>query len=910
MFEVSDLARPDAPRHPSASRRQGARPACAHCGQPLSPDARDDYCCAGCRTVHRLLEVGGLTRYYALRGRRGVPVPELHPEKRDTKWLEALEGRVAREDGPCRIDLDVQGIHCSACVWLIEELFHREPGAARVLVNPALGTAELAVSSDFPLRRFVEEVARFGYLFGPSHAQAPRRSDDLLLRTGICIALALNTMLLSAAIYLGLRAGPLYALVSRLDYALSVVSVLVGGSVFLRSSWRGLRRGLLHLDTPIALGIVLAFAGSTWSFFFGGGRAAYLDSITVFIALMLLGRWLSARVLERNRRQLLESDGVDGLLARRIRGGEVRTVACREIDAGDALLVSPGDLVPVDGELLEAAGSFSLDWIRGESAPRVFARGETVPAGAFNAGARAARLGAVTDFAASPLVPLLRTPEAEGAGEGGPGVRPRSDRSRFTDMAFLYVLFVLVAAALGVAFWLVRTGDLLRATEVATAVLVVTCPCAFGIATPLAHELFYGGLRRAGLFVRTQRFLNRAPRVRRIVLDKTGTLTTGVPRLVDAAPLDVLDSAERAALYDLAARSTHPKSLAVARALDDRGLALRPAVEVTEVPGAGLESHIDGHVHRLGAPGWADVPFGADGKCGRRRSPEAVTDAEIGAADAEGDLLYAVDGVVRAHLATCEELRPDAARELRRLGDAGYELSDRERRPARPRSSRRPVPRPARVTRHRRVHARGKGALARRPRRRRHPLSWGWPERQPRRVPRVPVGDAGHRPALPPGAHRLLLRDAGPRPRDASIACLAPRDADRAPKPPLRFHLQRRRGGGRLVRRHDAVAGCHPDAGELAASHRGDDGRPLAPELPVDVLILLVFVSLVLAGAGVAFFAFSMAEGTHQHADRLALLPLEEPREGAPSEGDVAGTRREKPAADCRRTPPAHDEEP
>lgn len=621
--------------------------ACLHCGLRLSADAEDEFCCAGCRSVYRLLRDEGLDRYYDLRGARGVPVPSLHLETRDRKWLEELEAEIATADESCRLDLDVQGIHCSACVWLIEELFRREDGGVRALVNPALGKVELAVERAFPLRRFVDEVERFGYLLGPAKKELPRRTDDLLLRTAICIALAMNSMLFSAAIYLGLEEGTFYAFVHRLDYALAVVAVLVGGSVFIRSAWNGLRRGILHLDTPIALGIVLAFAGSSWSFFFGEGRAAYLDTITIFIALMLLGRWLQERVLERNRNQLLASDGVDGLLARRVRGDALETVPCREIAAADVLLVAPGDLVPVDGTLLDDATSFSLDWIKGESAPRRVDPGETVPAGAFNASPRAVRVLASTDFAESQLVALLRTPSVARDPEG----------ARATDwwrrFGAIYVTAVLASAAIGVALWLWLTGDAVQAVEVATAVLVITCPCAFGIATPLAYELVQGGLRRAGLFVRAAGFLDRVPAVRRVVFDKTGTLTTGSLRVVDRSPLDGLGADERAALYDLAARSTHPKSKAIARALEHGDVAFRPALDVREVPGAGVEATIAGSLHRLGRASWA-APFATF--------------------ETEPDVVYAVDHRVRAAVSTEETLRPDAASEIERLAREGHEL--------------------------------------------------------------------------------------------------------------------------------------------------------------------------------------------------------------------------------------------
>ena len=319
-------------------------------------------------------------------------------------------------------------------------------------------------------------------------------------------------MLFAAAIYLGLREGPIYEVLNDLSYAAGVLAVLIGGSVFIGSALRAVRRRVLHLDVPIALGIALAFAGSTWSFFFASGEAAYIDTLTVFIALMLTGRWLQQRMLERNRAQLLADDGTESLLTREIKDGVVRIVPCIGIEQGDRLLIAPGDLVPVELRVLDDTVSCSLDWIDGESRPRLFKRDDSIPAGAFNVGEQAFAGVASTDFASSSLVGLLgRDPAAKG--DGPLATQWWSHLSRY------YVIGVIALAVTAITYWWWRSGQPLRAIEVGTAVLVVTCPCAFGIAAPLAYELVLTQLRRAGIFVRVSDFLgpcawNGANRIR------------------------------------------------------------------------------------------------------------------------------------------------------------------------------------------------------------------------------------------------------------------------------------------------------------------------------------------------------------------------------------------------------------
>jgi Cu2+-exporting ATPase len=597
--------------------------------------------------VYGLLHAERLDTYYDLRGPRGLPVPERREERRDGKWLDAIDAKVREEEGGhARVILDLQGLHCVACVWLVEKLFARAAGGERISVNPSLGRVELVVRREFDLRAFVHDVERFGYLFGPPIKRAPAASSDLLWRLGICIAVAMNSMIFAIAMYSGLDRGPLFELFTTLNLCLGALAVAIGGSVFFRSAWRSIRVGVLHLDLPIALGIALAFVGSVHSYWARRSRAAYFDTLDVFIALMLLGRWLQERAIERNRAWLLASDGTDGLLARRVRGDRAEIVRCAELQRGDSLLIAPGDLVPVDARLTRSPASFSLDWINGESSPRAYACGDTVPAGAFLVDAIAQVLEAATDFEQSPLRELLRTPR-----EREDGARRSAWWQRLTR---LYVAGVLLLAVGGFVGWWVATGDVAPALSVATALLIVTCPCAFGISTPLAYEMVQAGLRQRGLFVRRASFLDRAREVRHVVFDKTGTLSTGALYVANPKALDILTPVARQALYDMVARSSHPKSAALRDALT-ADFVLDPAARVVERPGRGLELERHGRLWKLGDPQWA---------CAHARDVRASFDVAL-----------AEDGRFVAGFRTAERLRDDACRELRALIDDGYDVS-------------------------------------------------------------------------------------------------------------------------------------------------------------------------------------------------------------------------------------------
>lgn len=621
--------------------------ACLHCGGPLAGRA-DAFCCRGCAEVHRLLRDTGLDRYYDLGGGAGHPVVRADA---DHLWLEPIAARVREAGGLTRVTLDVQGVHCAACVWLFERLFEQRAKLGRIVVNPAVGSVELVVPPSFDLRGWVCDVEAFGYRCGPPLKRDAAVGSDLVWRMGVCIAIAMNTMIFGFAVYCGLSAGPVYRLFHALDFVLSLVSVLVGGTVFFRSAWAAVQRRVLHLDLPIALGIALVFVSSTVTYFTRGGSSSYFDTLNVFIALMLVGRFLQERVLAKNRALLLQSDGAEGLFARRVAAaGRVELVRCTELAAGDTLLVGHGDVVPVDAVLLgHEPALFSLDWISGESAPRAFAAGETVPAGAFSRGARAVRVRASAAFDRSALVALLHT-----------ATRREDDQARATGwhrrLTRIYVAAVLAIALVAFGGWLLATHDLVRTLDVVAAVLIVTCPCAFGIATPLAYELAQGGLRRVGLFVRTPGFLDRAAEVRRVVFDKTGTLTTGRLVVRDVAPIAALPVPERRRLYALAVASAHPKSQAIVEACEAVGTAtFDPETDVHELVGKGLELFAEGCRYRLGERAWAVAPAA---------TPQL----------APGDVLFTQDGRVLASIVTSEELRPDAPEEIAELQRAGYEV--------------------------------------------------------------------------------------------------------------------------------------------------------------------------------------------------------------------------------------------
>ena len=638
---------------PDADSASGAcpTPTCLHCGNALDLGSRKPFCCAGCETVYDALTEGGLLDYYSLRDVSAQPVGDLRLERRDHKWMlpheRALEQRSDRYD----TRFQIQGLQCAACVWLIEQIFYRQPGALAVEVNSGAGVLALSIAKPFDLPRFVREVERLGYLLGDFDAErnddVRNAADTLMLRATIASALAANAMMFSLATYLGLGPGPLRSFLHSVNFGLSILTVLIGAPVFISAALRSLRSGVLHLDLPIALGILLTSAAATWSFITGIDQAAYYDSLAVFIALMLWGRYLQDRVVLRNRNQLLALAADGGLVCRRLVDQRVEDVAAAAIAKGDRLILPPGDIAPVLLQVVGESATCSLDWITGEPEPSVFAPGQILPAGAVNVGENALVGISQEAYEDSQIKALLAVP-----------IMRKSSKPAFASrFAHGYVVLVLAAAIVGFLRGIMSTGQSSVGLQIATAVCVVSCPCSIGLALPLAQEIISTKLRKLGLFVRDASFLQRAADINRIAFDKTGTLTTGQLQLENPQQLARLGSDDRRALYTMAVSSGHPHARAIRRCISElcaEDAVLLDASSTREKPGYGIELDINGIHYRLGRANWA----GGNDEAHAERFAT----------------LFAREGLILASFRMNEVLRPSAERECQRLSEAQIAL--------------------------------------------------------------------------------------------------------------------------------------------------------------------------------------------------------------------------------------------
>lgn len=605
---------------------------CIHCGTAFRPTAhRPDFCCAGCQFVHDLIAKNGLGQFYDLQEGGLPPVASLVFQKRDYSWLEEA---APKADG--FLSLDVQGLSCLGCAWLIERLFLRHAGAQAIRVDPARGQLVLHFQpGTFDPVAFARELQSFGYLVGPVGQKIPA-NRPLQLRLGLCAALALNTMLFTLPRYLGMESDFQFAaLFSRLSLILGTLSFLVGGSYFFARSWRSLHARVLSLDLPISLGLIAAYLGSVVAWAQGAEGFVYFDFVAAFTFLMLVGRWLQEKAVESNRRRLLSAQAAPPA----VRDAETgQKLDPSTIQTGAHLSVGPGQTVPVRARLESSSAMLDLQWISGEADATTAIRGRRVPAGAINCGEEPIVLSALEPWGDSLLAKLLQI---------SPESAPRN--SQLDRFIRGYILAAVTLAGMGFAGWWAATGALLPALQVFISVLVVSCPCASGIALPLANDLAASQLRRFGVFIRNIEIWTRLDRVRQVIFDKTGTLTLETISLRNPEALRELTSQERAVLLTIVHESSHPVSSCLREQLLAAGADRLPGPAPRETVGFGLEFKNAGSIWRLGRPTWAG-------------------------AESSGECAFTRDGQVLASFRFGEELRTDAVAEVQALEAGGLRV--------------------------------------------------------------------------------------------------------------------------------------------------------------------------------------------------------------------------------------------
>lgn len=494
---------------------------------------------------------------------------------------------------PSALILSLPTAHCALCITQVEDALTAHPGVRSARVNltlrrvtvdaPGLGADDL-----------IPVLARIGY---EAHELDPgalaattadRVGRDLLMRIGVSGFAMMNIMILSIAVWSGAEAAT-RDLFHWISGAIALPTVAFCGQPFFASAWTSLKARRLGMDVPISLALILASAISVFETAHSGHHA-YFDAAVMLCFFLLIGRYLDYRTRAIARSAAAELTALEVPRATLLRDGVEETVPVVDLRPGDLIRVRPGGRIPADGEVIEGASEIDRALLTGETLPVPAQSGMILSAGEVNlTGPLVIRVTAAgRDSSLARLTALVEAAE--------------SARGRYTSLAERasrgYSPAVHALALASFAGWFWSSGDLRLAVNIAAAVLIITCPCALGLAVPAVATSASGRLFRRGLLIKDGTALERLAEVDTVVFDKTGTLTMGQPQLVRAdLPQDL-----RPVALALAEASSHPLARALAAGME--GVEPAALEAVTERPGQGVEATWQGQRVRLGRADW------------------------------------------------------------------------------------------------------------------------------------------------------------------------------------------------------------------------------------------------------------------------------------------------------------------
>lgn len=641
---------------------------CSHCGlgvpaAAIQPDQEFQFCCQGCETVYAVIHDQGLDRYYALRNdanETGRPVQlsgRTYAEFDEPSFL-ALYA-LPRPNGLVSVHLYLQGVHCAACLWLIERVASTMDGVYDVRLDIGRSSVHIVYApTKVRLSHIAQRLDSVGY---PSHPfrgvnrELLRRKEDraLLMRIGVAGAVAGNVMLLALALYSGMFSDmeSEYSSFFRwVSFVVTLPSVLWAAAVFYRGAWAGLKARLLHMDLPISIGILTGFGWGAYNTLVGRGEI-YFDSLAVLIFLLLVGRWLQ----QRQKRRATDATELFFALApstaRLVEDGAVRDVPIESITPGMVVEVRPGDFIPVDGDVVSGTSAVDQAVLTGEAVPIFVQTGDKVNAGTTNVSGRL-RIAATGTGEQTRVGKLLLLVED--------AMRRKAPIVAMADRISAYFVAVVLGLALVTIglWWSIDAG---LAIDHAVALLIVTCPCALGLATPLAVSAAIGKAARHGILIKGEDVLERLARKGMIWFDKTGTLTEG--RLSVSRWHG--DDDWKGVVWAMETHSSHPIARGLVACLpEDPSVVL---TNVRETFGGGVEADVGSHRVVVGNGHFVMA------RCGIDAVPEWVSNLTEGLAQEANTIVWvAVDNTVRAAIELTDPIREDAAECVRSLEAAGY----------------------------------------------------------------------------------------------------------------------------------------------------------------------------------------------------------------------------------------------
>ncbi|WP_421252699.1 heavy metal translocating P-type ATPase [Aeromonas jandaei] len=594
---------------------------CFHCGEPVPANSGYSLeikgivrpmCCPGCQAVAETIMECGLASYYDHRtapGIKGELVPEelaalTHYDLAEVQQEFVTDSGTGRETTR-EIQLTVEGLTCAACAWLIERHLMTLSGLRYINVNTTTHRARIKWDpAQLSLSDILKGFAKIGYRAYPfqTHQQEALYAKEVrsyMFRLALAGLGSMQVMMCAVALYMDLFISvedEFMVYFKWISLLLSTPIMIYSAQPFYINAWRSLKQGHLSMDVSVSLALIGAFIASMWATVFNTGEV-YYDSITMFVFFLLLGRFLELRA----RRKASESSSnlarLVPIMATLIDQDGEREVAAKTLQVGDRVRVLAGATLPADGVIVAGEASLNEAMLTGEQLPLFKQCGDLVYAGTINTDAPL-QIRVTHRIEESRISQIMRLQDH--ALDDKPAIAQMADQ-----LSRHFILVLLIIAAAVWTFWHFHQPE--QAFWIALAVLVATCPCALSLATPTALTSATANLTRNGILLRRGHVLDILTKANRIVMDKTGTLTTGEIRLSATTALGTLDADRCLSIARaLEAQSEHPIARAFRLPADEVAL-LPQASEITPVIGHGITGLVDGVRYRIGSASWLGI---------------------------------------------------------------------------------------------------------------------------------------------------------------------------------------------------------------------------------------------------------------------------------------------------------------
>ena len=550
------------------------------------------FCCNGCQGVYHLLKDDGLDSFYEKIGNNKI-APPMQVESDSSNFdMESFKQRYIKTttEGFSSVDLVIEGIHCAACIWLNEKVLANTDGIVDASINFTNNKAKIIWDEEaIPLSKVIDTIRSIGYNAYPydrsvEDVKATKNKKDYFMRMAIAIFASMNIMMIDVAKYAGFFTGmkdETLHLVHIAEFIFSTPVLFYSGWIFFKGAYFGLKNKIVNMDLLVSAGATLTYIYSLFVLLGGRGHS-YFDSVAMIITFVLVGKYLevigkknAVDTMDKIRSQVPHE-------ATLVKDGVKSVVTLDAIEVGDIIEVKRGEKATVDGLLIGSDGTFDESSLTGESLPVEKKAGSLIYSGTINSG-KVIRYSATKNYANSTLSNIVTL--LEDALASKPEIEDTTN-----ELSKYFSITILILSIITFAGWYWYGGDFEEALIVAISVIVIACPCALALATPIASLIGISWAAEKGLLFKEAKFIETFSKANIVVLDKTGTITEG--KLEVKNVIGEMNTEYLPLLYALSDGSTHPVSLAIKNYLEENfnDIEYLELKDIEQIEGKGVQA--------------------------------------------------------------------------------------------------------------------------------------------------------------------------------------------------------------------------------------------------------------------------------------------------------------------------------